>query len=120
MEPQPSQLLLCRLLVLPEIHQAERKSAAMAPEPVGRELGSTHLMGGFVLGLQRVRQPPKMPSGERRETEPDCESPLSSPLGHVEVDASLQGSRKRSVGGEALPQTEGAGGVLHGELDAVG
>jgi hypothetical protein len=118
-ESPSSQLLFGRLLIFPEVHEAERQLAAVAAEAFGGGCGLAPMLRGLVLGLERFRQPPKMPPGERRETEPDCEQSRATPLGHVEVDAALQRPGERRVRAQTLPETKGTRGVLHVELDPL-
>jgi hypothetical protein len=61
-----------------------------------------------------------MAPGEGREQTPDGEQSWSSPFGHVEVDAALQGPGERRVRSQPLPETEGTSGVRHVDFDPFG
>jgi hypothetical protein len=111
--------LLGGVLVLPEIHEAQCEPATVPTEVFVHRCVPVPLLFGGVSDLERFRQPPKMPPGEGGKPEPDCEQSGAAPLGHVEVDATLQSSSERRVRAQTLPETECTGGVLHVEFDSL-
>jgi len=63
------------------------------------------LLHGVVFRLERLRQSPKVTTGEGREQAPDGEQSNSPPFGHFEVDAALQSPREWRVRAQTLAQT---------------
>ena len=60
----------------------------------------------------------RLASGGRRSRTASTLGP--TPLGHLEVDAALQGPGEGRVRAQALPEAKRAGCLFHVELDAVG